>query len=797
MTFLHKLSQRLARLKALCALAGMGLVACEKPVALTDPAAPGVVTRLAVSPKNVTLLPNQTTDLMAVGLTAGGDTGTIAVSWSVTGGTMLDTSANGGRHYGHYKAGTQPGQYKVIGNGNPGGLSDTTTVVVNPVPVASVSVSPVASGVTVGQTAQLSATTRDSAGNVLTGRTVTWASSNSGVATVTGTGLVTGVGAGSATGTATSEGKSGTATITVTTPPPPPPPPAAPGAVTDLAIAGVTDSSATLSFTEVSDGTGQPASYDIRFAAGTISWGSATSVTQGSCKTPVAGTSVGSRRTCTVLALSSSTAYGFQLVAYRGTLGADAVFGALSNTVSGTTAAGAPKPVASVTVSPTSASVLQGQTLQLTATIKDSAGNVLSGRAVTWTSSDASVATVSSSGLVGAVAAGSVTITATSEGRSGTAAIVVANTPVASVVVSPASAGVLVGGTVQLAASPRDAAGNALAGRTVTWASSNNGVATVNGSGVVTGVTVGSATITATSEAKSGTGAITVTAPPPPPGGTILVRETFEDGAFASRGWYDNTGIATTTAEHIPGSTRALEAHFPAGATTPTWGGAARRLFTETESVYLSYWVKYSANWVGSGQAFHPHEFLLLTNENDPYVGPSFTHLTAYVEHNYQNGGLPVLQLQDGQNIDQGRIAQNLTTVTENRAVAGCNGNSDGYATGCYDTGGGVYNNEKKWIASRPYFTPTPGTGYKSDWHLVEAFFQLNSLQSSRGVADGIVRYWFDGQLVIEHTNVLLRTGAHPNMKFNQLAVAPYIGSGSPVDQTMWVDDLTVASARP
>jgi len=599
MTFLHKLSQRLARLKALCALAGMGLVACEKPVALTDPAAPGVVTRLAVSPKNVTLLPNQTTDLMAVGLTAGGDTGTIAVSWSVTGGTMLDTSANGGRHYGHYKSGTQPGQYKVIGNGNPGGLSDTTTVVVNPVPVASVSVSPVTSGVTVGQTAQLSATTRDSAGNVLTGRTVTWASSNSGVATVsgtglvmgvtagtatitaisegqsgqaslsvsnvpvatvtvspasasvtvgqtaqlsatakdaagnvlsgravtwtssnsgvvtvsgsglvtgvaagsatitaasegqsgtasisvanvpvatvtvspasasvtvgqtaqlsatakdaagnvlsgraitwtssnsgvatvTGTGLVTGVGAGSATGTATSEGQSGTATITVTAPPPPPPPPAAPGAVTDLAIAGVTDSSATLSFTEVSDGTGQPASYDIRFAAGTISWGSATSVTQGSCKTPVAGTSVGSRRTCTVLALSSSTAYGFQLVAYRGTLGADAVFGALSNTVSGTTAAGAPKPVASVTVSPTSASVTVGGTQQFTATLRDASGAVLTGRTVTWTSTALNVATVSAGGLVSALLAGTTTITATSEGKSGTATITVTALP--------------------------------------------------------------------------------------------------------------------------------------------------------------------------------------------------------------------------------------------------------------------------------------------------------------------------------------------------------------------------------
>ena len=592
MTFMHKLSRRLAMLKdrkavvSTAALAVVGILACEKPLELTDPP-PDPVSRVVVSPKVYTLRQYEVADFVAVGLTSRGDTASLAVSWSVTSGGLTDTSTSNGRHYGRYHAGSDTGKVKVVATGHPGGVADTAVVTVTPAPVTS------------------------------------------------------------------------------------------------------------------------------------------------------------------------------------------------------------------VMVTPTSASVLQGQTLQLTATIKDSAGNVLSGRAVTWTSSDASVATVSSSGLVGAVAAGSVTITATSEGRSGTAAIVVANTPVASVVVSPASAGVLVGGTVQLAASPRDAAGNALAGRTVTWASSNNGVATVNGSGVVTGVTVGSATITATSEAKSGTGAITVTAPPPPPGGTILVRETFEDGAFASRGWYDNTGIATTTAEHIPGSTRALEAHFPAGATTPTWGGAARRLFTETESVYLSYWVKYSANWVGSGQAFHPHEFLLLTNENDPYVGPSFTHLTAYVEHNYQNGGLPVLQLQDGQNIDQGRIAQNLTTVTENRAVAGCNGNSDGYATGCYDTGGGVYNNEKKWIASRPYFTPTPGTGYKSDWHLVEAFFQLNSIQSSRGVADGIVRYWFDGQLVIEHTNVLLRTGAHPNMKFNQLAVAPYIGSGSPVDQTMWVDDLTVASARP
>jgi hypothetical protein len=59
---------------------------------------------------------------------------------------------------------------------------------------------------------------------VLTGRVVTWASSNTSVATVSGAGTVTAVAAGSATITGTSENKSGTASLSVTTAPPPPPP---------------------------------------------------------------------------------------------------------------------------------------------------------------------------------------------------------------------------------------------------------------------------------------------------------------------------------------------------------------------------------------------------------------------------------------------------------------------------------------------------------------------------------------------------------------------------------------------
>ena len=189
--------------------------------------------------------------------------------------------------------------------------------------------------------------------------------------------------------------------------------------------------------------------------------------------------------------------------------------GGKSDTATITVSPSAPEPVASVTVTPATASVDEGKTVQLTATPRDANGNALSGRTVTWATSAASVATVSSSGLVTGVAAGSATTTATSEGQSGTAAITVTHVPVASVSVSPATGSIQVGQTLQLTASPKNANGNPLSGRTVTWTSSDSAVATVNGSGLVTGRAVGSVTITATSEGKSGSAAITVTAPSP------------------------------------------------------------------------------------------------------------------------------------------------------------------------------------------------------------------------------------------------------------------------------------------
>ncbi|MEP6834487.1 MAG: Ig-like domain-containing protein [Gemmatimonas sp.] len=177
--------------------------------------------------------------------------------------------------------------------------------------------------------------------------------------------------------------------------------------------------------------------------------------------------------------------------------------------------------VATVTVSPSTNALLTGATATLTATLKDASGNTLRGQTVTWSSSAQAVATVSTGGVVTAVAAGTATITATSEGKSGTASITV-SAPVATVAVTPPAPAINVGATVTLTADTKDAAGVSLTGRAIAWSSSAQSVATVTQTGVVTAIASGTTTITATSEGKSGTATITVSNPFNPATATTL-----------------------------------------------------------------------------------------------------------------------------------------------------------------------------------------------------------------------------------------------------------------------------------
>ncbi|HVH69064.1 MAG TPA: Ig-like domain-containing protein [Gemmatimonadales bacterium] len=611
MTFTHKLAHRLALLRGrLVATALVGLVflwvaSCEKPINTAPNAS---VAQLVVSPKAATLQENQTQDFTAVALTAQGDSADATVTWSVTGGT-IDTSSSGKRHVGHYQN-ANCGSFQVVATSHPGSKSDTASVTVlcpGPVAVASVSVTPASASVQAGASVQLTATPKDANGNPLSGRVITWSSSNTSVATVSSSGLVRGVAAGSATITATSEGQSGSSSITVT------PPGANKFAIGDrVQTTDVTNVRATpaLSGTLVGtqplgalgtvvggpvlDSTGdQMIRWQINFDQGPNGWVVESYLTK---TVPVASVTV-TPATATVAVGATVQLTATPKDANGNPLTGRAVTWSSSNTsvatvdgnglVTGVTAGSATitatsegqsgsagitvstVPVASVTVTPATANLQPGQTVQLTATPKDASGNPLTGRAVTWSSNNASVATVSSSGLVTAVAVGSATITATSEGQGGTAAVTIANVPVASVTVTPASASVNEGATVQLTATPKDANGNPLSGRVITWSSSNTSVATVTSSGLVRGVVAGAATITATSEGQSGSSAITVVHVPVASvsvgpasasvqvGGTIQLTATPKDAngnplSGRTVTWMsNNTAVATVSASGL------------------------------------------------------------------------------------------------------------------------------------------------------------------------------------------------------------------------------------------------------
>ena len=94
--------------------------------------------------------------------------------------------------------------------------------------------------------------------------------------------------------------------------------------------------------------------------------------------------------------------------------------------------------------------------------------------------------------------------------RCGTDKLGPAEEPVGSVTVSPATATVAPGGSMQLSAVARSASGTTLPGRAFTWSTGDTAVAKVSASGLVTGVALGSTTITATSEQHGGTADITV-----------------------------------------------------------------------------------------------------------------------------------------------------------------------------------------------------------------------------------------------------------------------------------------------
>lgn len=392
----------------------------------------------------------------------GGELTGRVIAWTTSASTIATVNAEG------IVAGLSAGTATITATSE--GRSGSAVVTITSVPVATVVLTPSLDTLSVSESVTLSASTRDASGAVLSGRTITFSSANTGIATVASNGQVVAVSPGSVVITATSEGRSATSTIVVLARP----------------VAAV---SVTPQTNFVTVGNSAQLTARLTDSQGTVLTGRTLTWTSSS------------NAIATVDGSGRVTAVG----------PGNALITATSEGKSGTaTIVVSAIPVATVTVTPSTGNLFTGSTLPLTATARSASGAVLDGRIITWTTGAQSVATVSSAGVVFGREAGTVIIFADIDGVRGSATITVTVPPVASITVTPSDASIGLGGTVQLTATLKDAAGNTLTGRSVTWTSSNDLAAFVTSSGSVRGFLPGTATITATSEGISGTARVTV-----------------------------------------------------------------------------------------------------------------------------------------------------------------------------------------------------------------------------------------------------------------------------------------------
>jgi hypothetical protein len=281
-----------------------------------------------------------------------------------------------------------------------------------------------------------------------------------------------------------------------------------------------------------------------------------------------------------------------------------------------------------------------------------------------------------------------------------------------------------------------------------------------------------------------------------PASSAVLFTENFEDANFATRGWYDNTGHGTIVSGGKSGN--CLQWAWASGQTTPTNGAALRKKFTATESLYVSFYVKFQSTWRGSQKAYHPHMIYVPSNLDDDYCGLSSNYLNTYIEAVSDIGGSyairPTIAIQDNLRVNatcSGNPPCDLTATTENRSVAYCNG-----CKGGADCGTGICYNDGSWYSSNAWQTASNSIP-KDQWVRVETYFRMNTVSANIGQADGIMKLWIDGVNVIDHANIVYRTNQDATKKWSQFVFAPYIGDGSPIAQTMWVDELTVGTANP
>lgn len=210
-----------------------------------------------------------------------------------------------------------------------------------------------------------------------------------------------------------------------------------------------------------------------------------------------------------------------------------------------------PGPITDITVSPSPDTVFVAGSNQLVAVAKDADGATVTGTSFSWQSGNAGIAVVTTTGQVTGVAAGQTTVTASAGGITGGATVVVRLAPAGSVQVTPGADSVATGSVLFLAAQVRDAGGTPLPGVQVTWSSDNSSIATVTTAGFVTGVSAGTATITAGYNGVTGSAQVKVRAPFTRQDGSLVPLNDLGNGRYLGFPGFLYPGSNALPAAHL------------------------------------------------------------------------------------------------------------------------------------------------------------------------------------------------------------------------------------------------------
>lgn len=312
------------------------------------------------------------------------------------------------------------------------------------------------------------------------------------------------------------------------------------------------------------------------------------------------------------------------LVTTRG--GGDVTISASSGGKTGSFDLNIQYPVGTVTITGNVASIRKEGAVQLTANVNGTDGQPAIGRSVSWSSSNQAVATVSQTGFVAGLTNGTTTITATSEGVSGSVIVTVQGEPVVATVTVAAPAGFFnffgTGQVLTFTQTPKAGSGTVITGTVPVWASSSPAVATVNpATGVVTMVGAGKTTISATVDNGLGAnvmGSMEIEVAPMLAKGVQVAVPTMAAGAFTLYAYLVPAGATSFSASTTGGSGDADLYFFQPGTTPGTFTATAFPPWPNTtafsgnsgnsESINRTtnlpgVWRVYSHAWAGGGTA--------------------------------------------------------------------------------------------------------------------------------------------------------------------------------------------------